>query len=473
MTVLAGGGARGSRVVDAALWTLGCVGVAAVIGVTSAEQPVAAIGLLAVPLIAAIVLRPHWLPVVLLVTIFAEGLSLGGVTVSRLAGPFVLLVVLLRLVTGHRASLPGRWLLTAVGAYVVFAFASLLWTVNPNNGFGEGGTAQTVVSLALSLAYLAAFATLIDSRRDLERLGVTVWLVAVPIGIVAIAQYLGGAERAVGATGDANYFAARQVVALPICLLVASRLRGSKAFVVYIGIGVVVGSVMVSLSRGGLLALFAVFVLLLAQPARLLFANRAQKGLAIGAAVVGAAVLLYASYDDIAARGESLFTTREGGSGRENLWRAARSGWETHQVRGIGYGAFPSQSNDLLRATPGVDFAAYELRPEGQVAHSMYLGTLAEIGLVGLALLLGLVTALLMTLRSVARTADARGDPFLTAVARTLLVSLAGFLLASLFLSSETDRLLWVMIGVVLALTRLVDRLPTTGSGNLAAPGRP
>jgi O-antigen ligase len=438
------------------VWILLAALVGAVLGVATAREPLLGVALVAAPGLAWLFLRPAWLPPLLVLTVFAESLEIGGLTISRLSAPLALAIVLARVVTSSVPSFPRREILWAATAYVGFAFASSLWTVNVDDSFAEGGTGFALASLALSLTYMAAFAVLVETRSDLKRLGVTVWLVAVALGVVAIVQYLAGFERAVAYAGDANFFAALQVLALPICLVVASHAAsGTQRLVGLLGVAIVVGSVLTTLSRGGLLALLGVLALLALQPARVMFRSQAFKRIALLAAAIGAAALLYAAFSDLQARSESLFNTAEGGSGRANLWRAAVTGWEEHQLRGLGYGAFANESNDLLRQTPGVDFSAYRLRESGQVAHSAYLGTLVELGVAGLVLFLALLASLATTLRWAARRAVERSDAVVAAAAQALLVALGGFVLVSFFLSTETDRGLWVLLGIALAIARI------------------
>jgi O-antigen ligase len=284
------------------------------------------------------------------------------------------------------------------------------------------------------------------------------------MGFVAIAEYLSGQARAVGYSGDANFFASLQVVALPLAAVLAGQARTGRARAVYLlGLAVIAGSVLTSLSRGGILGLVGVFMLLALQPARGFFRTRARKTAFLVAMTAGSLALLAVSYGALSARTSSLFNSADGGSGRTNLWRAAQTGFEEHPIRGLGFGAFPSQSNDLLRRTPGVDFSAYNLRPDGQVVHNAYLESLVELGVVGLALFLAVLTATWLTLRRSAAIAVARDELYLSSVARALIISLAGFAFTSIFLSTETDRTLWVLMGLALALARvLAGKEPST-----------
>lgn len=435
--------------------------------VAVAAPPKAAIALVALPAVIAVVIKPRWLPPLLVVTLFIESLSVAGLAVSRLAGPLALVVVLVRLTAGSWPTFPRKSIFWAVGAYVVWAFASVIWTVNPDNSFDSTGTGYAVASLALSLSYMAAFAVLVENRSDLRRLGVTIWATAALVGLVAIAQYLlSGYGRAVAYEGDANFFAALQVISLPACVVVAGRLGSRRLRAIgYLGAAIVVGSVFVSLSRGGLLALVGVVLLVAIQPYHVMFRSQGDKKIALIAILLGAGVLFYGAYGDLVQRGESLFTTADGGSGRTNLWRAAETGWQEHEVHGLGYGAFPSQSNRLLLRSSGVDFSAYRLRYTGQVTHSAYIGTLVELGVVGAALLVAMLVALINGARWSRREALRADDDLVASAATALVIAIAGFMVLSIFLSTETDRSFWVMLGLTLAMGRIAIQLRERGRG--------
>jgi O-antigen ligase len=443
------------------LWVFAVLAAGLCLGVFAAEVPAKyAIALAVLPAVIAVLVRPEWLPVLLTVTLFVESLSFGGLVVSRLAGPLALAIVLIRVTLREWPAFPRREILWAAGAYCAWAVASTLWTVNPENGFAEGGTGFAIASLALSLSYMAAFAFLVETTQDLRRIGVTIWFTAVAVGLVAVAQYLlVGYGRAVAYEGDANFFAALQVISIPICVIVASQLKNPRLRAIgFIGVAIVAGSVFVSLSRGGLLGLFGVLILVFFQPYRTMFRSRTDKRIALVVILIGSGVLFYGAFNGLVARGESLFNTADGGSGRTNLWHAAETGWHEHEVHGLGYGAFPSQSNRLLLSTPGVEFSAYKLRSTGQVAHSAYVGTLVELGVVGLAIFLGVLAMLLRTVLWARRRALARGDDLVASIATSFLIAIVGFIVVSFFLSTETDRSLWVMLGLALAIARIADR---------------
>lgn len=440
-------------------WVAATIAMGGLVGLSTAVGGVGA-GILVclIPVAVAILLRPEWLPAALMVSVFVEAYSIGGVSISRVAGPLALCLLLLQIRRSSPASIEGidRPLAIAIVAYAFWAVASALWTVNFDPSLQQGGTAFGLSSLILSGVYLVAFAVLVRSEQHLMLIVVVVWLLSTVMGALAIAEYLHGTARAAGVSGDANFFASLQVVAIPIGAVLAAQVRsGMRRTVVLAGVGVAVGSVFVTLSRGGILALIAVFLLLSVQPAATFFRTRMRKRLFLAAVLVGAAVLLTLSYSALSARTSSLFTTADGGSGRANLWLGARTAIEEHPVLGLGFGAFQSQSNQLMQQTPGVDFSGYRLRVGGQPAHNAYLESLAELGPLGLVLFLTMLGVTMRAIKRAVRRADEHRAAFVGGVSRAVRLSLIGFGLTSLFLSTETDRTLWVLMGLALVLPRI------------------
>jgi O-antigen ligase len=462
-------------------WAATAVVMGIAVGVATAAQPLVAELIIVAPLLFILLLRLEWIPALLMFTAFGEAINSGSVTLSRAVGPVALLALILGISRRHRIRPTRLGLPLAVIAYSTWAVASVAWTVNPNNSLSIGGTGYSIAQLGLSIVLMLPFIMFVRSREDLVRLMRVTWLLATVTGLISIAQFLGGDWRSVGVSGDANFFAALQVIALPLGALLAIETRSPRLrLLVLIGVAIGVGSIMTTLSRGGILALAAVFVMLSFQPARGFFQTRARKRAFLLVIGVGAGILLAVSYSALSARTSSLFSGGETGSGRTNLWMAAVTGWHTHEVRGIGFGAFIGQSNQLLLETPGVNFSAYELRPTGQYVHNAYLESLVELGIVGAALFIAMLVAMTVSLRTTARDAIAGGQPFISAFARALLLSLAGFAFTSIFLSTETGRMLWVIIGLTIALPRVLieerrrhqaePRRPTEWAPNVVAP---
>jgi O-antigen ligase len=348
---------------------------------------------------------------------------------------------------------PLHWVLL----YVVWAVASGLWTIDVSR------TATVLLSLGTALVFMAAFATFVNSRAVLNRVLYAITATAFVVGILgSVAFFQGTVTRSRGTVGDYNFFAAYELFALPltIALLGVVRRRGAQ-----IGIGAAVGATIIAivagivttLSRGGALALCVVLLLMLIWPAWKLFPTRAHKAILVLFAAVGGFAIVTVPQHHVLPRLTSVFSQKDKGSGRVNAWLAARTSIEERPLLGLGYGGFLPASNDLMRRTPGVDLVNFDLRQRGLEPHNAYIGTTAELGFPGLAFFVGMLVSTGLVFRRNARRARHVGAFFLMRVCNALLLSLVGWSFASIFLSSETNKPLWVMIGLALALPRLIE----------------
>jgi O-antigen ligase len=420
------------------------VGVAATFDLTTAVFLAAALAL--APLV---VLFPSLLLPLLVVTVFAQVLSVGGVAISRIIAPLALFVVLVALHRGGyvlRAGSPLGW----VGAYSLLALASGLWTVH------LGGTVSALSSLAIALTYMFAFAILLRSTRDLNRVLYTLAVVALVVGVLGLFTNQG---RATGASGNPNFFAMVELFALPLVLALAAEVpRRAVRIALYAVVSIIILAVFASLSRGGFLTLVSVAVAALVLPARSsFFQSRAHKAFVL-AVIAGFAFFAYkAESGTLAPRLSSIFAKDQTGAGRTNVWLGAWTSIKERPVFGLGYGSFISEANELMLRTPGVNLKNMTLRPRGLYAHNAYIETAAEVGIPGLIVFLGMLAATGRALwRSAVRARDA-GAQYIMRIANASLVSLVAWCIASFFASSETARPLWILIGIALALPLLLE----------------
>lgn len=453
------------------VWTTALAGAAAS-GVLAAYQTelgvAAAVALVAVPMS---VLYPKLVVHVLLVATFANTLTLGGVTVGRLVAPLALLALVTSIARSPVSLRWSRGTLVSVFCYATIAVASLVWTKS------TPGTMEEVGALALSLLYAAAFAVLLREPRDLRAL---LWVVAtcsVVLALLWISRYLSGVDRRFNDAGDPNFFAALQVVSLPLVMVLAARAKTRlRRVALYLGVALIAASVVSTLSRGGLLTLLVAALLITLLPTRQLFRSRAQKRNVFVAALVGLCLLLTFAWEDVAHRFEVGFNQEHIAGGRGDLWLAAWHAYEDHPVGGIGYGAFQDQSFQWLRQTPGVDLEAHlRFLDSGEYVHNAFLGSLTELGPAGLAAFLGVLFFAARSLRGTGRRGRESGDDLVTAVANALFVSLLAFCVSSIFLSSETSRSLWLLIGLSIALPSIQERglLESQRHGDMGRRTRP
>jgi O-antigen ligase len=419
------------------------VGAASTISLTGATVLAAAIAL-----VIWVVARPGILLTALIASVFVQVIAVGGVTIGRISAPIAVLVVVVTLIRGTATLEPAAPLAWVV-AYTLWAVASGLWTTH------LGFTVNQLASLAIGLSYMLAFATLLNNRRDVARVLYTIAFVAFAVGIFGMVSSSG---RAGTDTGDANFFALIEIVALPLVLALAAdtRIRWLRG-VLYGVVLVIIAAVFSSLSRGGLIALGAAVLAVIALPWRTFFRSPKQKLIVVLVLVAAAFGAYQLSGQALTQRFQAVFTAQgRTGSGRLNAWHAAYTSIQRRPFQGLGYGAFQPSANQLMLQTPGVDFSNFRLRPNGLQAHSAYISTLAELGIPGLVLFLGIFGSAVLTIRRVAGAAASVGAQSTARLAYAVLISLLGWAVASIFLSSETSRPPWILIGIMLALPKLV-----------------
>ena len=225
---------------------------------------------------------------------------------------------------------------------------------------------------------------LIDTREKLYYLlvaiALSILLVALKGGYWAVLS--GFQDRVYGPPGSQyggnNEFAVAVAMAIPLMLLWLreTRDRGLR-IVLLVGIALSYASVVSSWSRGGMLALGAMTLLLVLHSRR--------KLLAIPLLIALAAVLFVQLPEQWFGRMETVaaFQADESAQGRMDAWRVGIDFAARNPVTGGGFNAWPALT---LSSAGGLDW------------HSAYVEMLAEHGYVGLLLWAGLLAATLISL---------------------------------------------------------------------------
>jgi O-antigen/teichoic acid export membrane protein/O-antigen ligase len=395
-------------------------------------------------------------PAVLFAQVFVPTL------VPRQDGLIVLVVVGVELALG-RARLALRAPTVWTGAYILLALASGWWAPSVYD-FGD-----QLLNVLVELPLLLAFATLLTRPSDLRPI---LWVAlggAALTGAYAIVTFVSGSvPRAMGFQGDPNQFAMYQLMALPFALVALGEVKRPRSRrLVGLAAAVIVISALTSLSRGGLIALAVVLVMIAARPAMLGLTIRRGALLAVMAVtLLGASVLVSGP---LLSRVNSVSQDTAGGSGRVNLWLVAWVAIERHPALGLGYGGYRAAAPALMSQTPGVDLLHFPLRPQVLRAHNVYLETAAELGLSGLAILLALLLSTALALRRAARRADELGEWLVARTARAALLALFVWATASIFLSSLPTSPVWAVFGLALCLPAMLtsERLLASGPGEI------
>jgi O-antigen ligase len=378
-------------------------------------------------------------------------LSLGGTATVAKAVGFLLVLAWAATLACH----PGREarsLLTDQRWLVVFATGLVAWSVLSTAWAQSRSAALLGASrYAQDLVLLPILYTGVTRFKHVR------WVAAAFVG-GAIAATLYGlltgvtvdGSRLVGALGDPNETAAVMLAAAALAGALATSERLTpprRAGAVAAAVAALV-ALAATASRGGLVAL-AVAAL-----AAVVIGGRGRPR--VTAVVVVGGVVVVAWFMLLAPSSSRNHVTSLQ-TGRTTLWTVAARTIGANPLVGVGNDNFAVISKDYL-IQPGVTTDAGQVILDPKVAHNIYLELWADLGIVGLALFVGLV---LMAVRAAWATvrllqrAGRRADEIL---ARALIVAIAGMLVADFFISDLYSKQLFLLLGLAPAMLAAARR---------------
>lgn len=209
-----------------------------------------------------------------------------------------------------------------------------------------------------------------------------------------------------------------------------------------VGMAAVLYGVLVTVSRTGLLLLITAISLLFFQ--NLGTRNRVYV-FVFGLLALGT---VWFTADNITVIFQSISGSILAGTDtvgiRYGLWQAGLRMWATHPIVGVGVGQFTAQ---LL-------FYAWDLLPPRYLIlgpHNMYIGVLAETGLIGFFFFIAMFV---LSLRSLFQATNS-AEPNVKSLAMIWIVILALILMAGITKQDHYDKLTWMVVGVSAAISRM------------------
>jgi O-antigen ligase len=425
---------------------------AAAVGLLAGIDPSLAIGVALGLAFVVVVLANLYVGVVLftVLSFVAEIPGVGGssVTFAKFAGLLLLVSWLATLTMRADAKSDFPSVHPAATAVLILFLTwiglSQLWAENP------GESRDAFFSLALNaILFLIVFTAV---RKPSQAIGVVGAFVAgatiaAIYGLVFVApRGTTEAARLSGALDNPNELATILVAALALSLGLAGALRDKPlARVAALCAGTLcLAGVLLTGSRGGLVALAVALM------AFLLTGSRFRGRLIL--VVLGIGVAAFAYYSYVASpESRARISTLESGSGRTDLWTVAWRMVEAEPVAGIGAGNFPTSSVHYL-LEPGFVARGDLFISKPKVVHNTYLETWAELGLVGLVLLVFILAFGLYAAGKAIRAFGRQGDVHMELISRAVFVALTAVFAADFFGSRQYNKELWLLLALGPAL---------------------
>jgi putative inorganic carbon (hco3(-)) transporter len=261
--------------------------------------------------------------------------------------------------------------------------------------------------------------------------------------------YLVASGRLSGGISDPNFLAAVLVPALLIALFAfqTTRSRSSRLVIAFAGCACLAG-IFLTESRGGIIGLAV------ATTAAVAYAGPVRRQILVSLAVTAAFALIYFSFAPPQSLQRLTSFSTDGGTGRSDLWTVAAKAFTVHPVGGVGAGNYtlvePQYLLGVNKNLPRADLVLHN-----EVVHNTYLQTAAELGVVGIALLLFTIFVPLFYARRAVAAFPRNSVAFEAVIGRGIVPGVLGMLASFTFLTAQYEKQLWITLGIVLAYNRV------------------
>jgi O-antigen ligase len=289
------------------------------------------------------------------------------------------------------------WLPTAL--LLLWSLLSLAWNDS------AGAWASGFLALCLGFAYMVLFAVFINNPQQLYRLLRTFAITGIVVGILSALLFFFLHKRANGFTGGPNDYAVLNVMAIPVCVVLASRERGKWRWFFWAGIPIFFVATLASESRSGLIGVFVIGFFCCAARPSMTIGQRARWAVAaLVAAVVG---FLVAGVIDPTRFSLAGFVSDRGG-GRLDIWTAAILGLRTHWLLGYGLGGFQKHALELIQRATGASLDVARnpgFKDSSNIpAHNLFFNVVLDLGVIGVVLYFGTILVAIKNLIDMLKT---------------------------------------------------------------------
>jgi O-antigen ligase len=353
-----------------------------------------------------------------------------------------------------------RWLVALVVAMYLWFGATILWADDVT------AAVKDYWPWVVALTVFALVLTRITSARRLLLL-VTTFVasatLAAATGMITLSSTASVSadpltttdNRVFGAAGDPNILGAGLIAAAILAFGLACAVRNAwLRTTIAVAIAALAAAAAGTASRMVVVSAGVAFV-----AALVIFRHVIGRVLAAAAGVSVSAALWFYYFP---AAWHRIVDSSDGGSGREDLWRAALHLALQNPIVGLGVANFQVHEPPVALDIGGVrDVSVVAEHP--LVAHNAYLQLWAETGLIGVVLFLAVVAFCTWCSLRAGRDFAAIGRRDLAALSRSVAVAIISMLGSAAFLSMERDYRLWLLLAtgpVLRSLARVETSSP-------------
>jgi len=340
-------------------------------------------------------------------------------------------------------------------ALLIWAVLSIPGALSPGHSY-DYATGEFIKTVVMAIVLACA----VRGGRDVERISAVVfWAAALYASVVLLRFDVGdNSDWRLGKLYyyDANDFATFAVASMPLGVYLARRARS------WVGRGLpVIGLIVISAafvrsgSRGGFLALIVTALFIVWSLRAISIAKRVA-----AVAVVGVVVMLAASDRYWNAMG-TIFSdsdyNKTAESGRLQIWKRG-VGYVLHQpIFGVGLDNFQAAEGQLSALASRQQ---YGVGVRWNAPHDTFLQIAAELGIPGLVFFVAMIVGAFRDLhpRRYPMLDPTHRPPVPPALKQALRASLLGFIVGSVFLSLAYTALLYTLIGLSIAVSKLDRR---------------
>jgi O-antigen ligase len=396
------------------------------------------VGTLAAIITGIFILRPYWnLICYTFMVPFHPWIWETGISHLILGMTFLLIISATFLILQERCEINITTLVQCLFLFLISLFLSLSVSVDLMNSFKELRTLIGLMMVVFLIRYLVD-----DIKKTQEVVIVLIIATAISSMYAVVSIVISGIGRAGGFATDPNHFALELSMIIPLTIVTFQNTKGFLKRTLLLSVLTLFNiTLLMTVSRGGILAVISIFLFFLWRERRI---KAALLGGIIGAIIIKFMVPQWVW---------QMFVVSERATSAASRLDILRAGFKIfldHPILGVGLGNF--------RIVFPHYTTFYFTKYKQFYAHNTYLEILTGVGLLGLITYLLIIGWYFTHLHKCRKSLSYNNDRKTIRLVDGLEASMISFLVASSFLSVLSYLHFWIILGLGGALDKIVKK---------------